>query len=59
MELVEEAIQEHAKEIQQMKEDIAKMNAGETTERTKRRRKAMENDPGESYKGQWSPSFIT
>ena len=35
------------KEIQQMKEDIAKMNAGDLTERTTRRRKAMENNVGE------------
>ena len=30
VEKVEEAIQEHAKKIQQMEEDIAKMNAGGT-----------------------------
>ena len=56
---VEEAIQEHAKKIQQMEEEIAKMNAGEATERITKRRKAMESDLGGKYKGRWSPSFIT
>ena len=42
MEKVEEAIWEHAKEILQVKEDIAKMNSGDTTERTMRRKMAME-----------------
>ena len=59
VEKVEEAIQEHAKKIQQMEEDIAKMNAGGTLERIARGRKTMENDTGEKDKGQWSPSFIT
>ena len=56
---VEEAIQEHAQKIQQMEEDLAKMNAGGTAERITRRRKTMENDATEKDKGQWSPSFIT
>ena len=45
VEKVEVAIQEHAKTIPQMEDDIAKMNAGESSERTTRRRKAMESDP--------------
>ena len=49
------AIQEHAKKSQHMEEDIAKLNAGETLERTTRRWKSIR----EKYKGQSSPSFIT
>ena len=45
VEKVEVAIQEHAKTIPQMEDEKAKMNAGETSERTTRRRKAMESDP--------------
>ena len=56
---VEETIWEHAKEILQVKQDIAKMNSGDTTERTVRRRKVMEIDVGEKCKGQWPPSFVT
>ena len=52
------AIQEHAKKIQQMEEDLAKLNAGGTAERITRR-KTMENDAAEKEKGQWSPPFIT
>ena len=55
---VDEAIQEHAKKIQQMEEDLAKLNAGWTAERITRR-KTMENDAAEKEKGQWSPPFIT
>ena len=58
-EKVEEAIQERAQKIQQMEEDLAKMNAGGTAERITRRREAMENDAGEKGKGQRSPSSIT
>ena len=54
VEKIEEAIQEHAKKSQQMEEEIAKMNAGEATERITRRRKAM----GDKHKGQWSSAFI-
>ena len=56
---VEEAIQEHAKKIQLMDEEISKIKTGETSERITRRRKSMESDLGERYKEQWSPSFIT
>ena len=59
VEKVEEAIQERSKKIQQMEEDLAKMNAGGPTERITRRRKKMENDGGEKEKGQWTPSFNT
>ena len=59
VETVEEAIQEHAKKIQQMKEDLAKMNAGVgPAERITRRRKTMENDAVEKERGQPTPSFI-
>ena len=43
------------KEIEQMKEHIDKMNAGEANERTSRRRKAMENETREKFKGPCSP----
>ena len=59
VEEAEEAIQEHAKNIQQMEEDLAKMNAGGTSERMTRRRKTMEHDAGGKDKGQRLPSFIT
>ena len=38
---VEDAIQERAKKIQQMEEDLAKMNAGGPAERITRRRKTV------------------
>ena len=59
MEQVEEPIQEHAKKIQQMEENLAKMNTGETPERITRRRKTMDNDAAENEKGPWPPSFVT
>ena len=55
---MEEAIQEHAEEIQQMKEDFAKMNACDAAARTSIRRKAVENDGGEKCRERWSPSNI-
>ena len=44
---VEEDIQEHAKKIQLMEEEIAKIKTGEISERITRRRKSMESDLGE------------
>ena len=59
VEEAEEAIKVIAEKIQQMEEDIAKMNAGGNVERITRRKKTMEDDAGEKDKGQWSPSVIT
>ena len=48
VERVDRAIQKHTKKIQQMEEEMAKINAGvRTTERLTRRRKTMENEIGE------------
>ena len=48
VERVEEAIQVHAKKIQQMEEDLAKMNAGVgPAERITRKRKTIKHDAGE------------
>ena len=49
--MTEEAIQEHAKKLQQMEKDRSKMNAGGTAERITRRKKTMENDAEEKDKG--------
>ena len=59
VEKVEEAIQEHAKKIQQMEENLAKVHFGETPERFTRRKKTMETDATEMERGQWSQSYIT
>ena len=60
VERVEGAIQEHAKKIQQMKEEMAKINAGVgLADRLTRRRKTMEHDTGGGERGQWTPSFIS
>ena len=59
VERVEGAIQEHAKKIQQMEEELAKLSAGTgSVERMTRRRKTIENEVGGYERGQWSPSFI-
>ena len=56
---LEETIQEHAKKIQHMEEDLTKMNAGGTGERITRSGKTMDNDAAVKEGGQWSPSFST
>ena len=55
---MEEAIWENAKKNQQMKEDMAKMNSGDPTERTVRRRKVMEIDVGENAKDSGHHLFL-
>ena len=52
VEKVEEAIQEHAKKIEEMEEDLAKMNAEWTAERITRRKESMKNDAAEKDEGQ-------
>ena len=60
VERVEGATQEHAKKIQQMKEEMAKINAGVgSAERLTRRRKTMKHETGGGERGQWTPSFIS
>ena len=60
VERTEETIQEHAKKLQQMEEELAKITAGiGSAQRTRRRRKTIENEVGGFERGQWSPSFIS
>ena len=60
VERVEGAIQEHAKKIQQMEEDLVNISAGVgTAGRITRRRKTMEHELGERERGHLTPSFIT
>ena len=57
---VEGAMQEHAKKIQQMVEELANIDAGAgSAERITRRGKTMENEVGGHERGRWSPSLTS
>ena len=57
---VEGAIQELAKKIQQMEEELAAFSAGTgSAERITRKRKTMENEVEGNERGHWSTSFIS